>query len=66
MNQQISRLIKKLSFLGYGSFTIASIIKEIVFTDNLEAISPSTQRKLIEHLEMYEQLGTDFLQAYSK
>jgi hypothetical protein len=66
VNQQISRLIKKLSFLGYGSFAITSIINEIVSTDNLEAISPTTQLELIEHLELYEQLGTNFLQAYSK
>lgn len=66
MNQQISRLIKKLSFLGYGSFAISAIIKEIVTTDNLEVISPTIQIELIKHLEMYEQLGLDYLQAYSK
>ena len=66
MNPQISRLVKKLLFLGYGSFTIKSIIEEIVAIDKLEAIGWKTQLELIRHLEMYEQRGTDFLHAYSK
>ena len=66
MNQTISRLIKKLSFLGYGSFAIKAIVEEIITTDSLDVISSTTQIDLIKHLQMYEQLGTDYLQAYSK
>lgn len=66
MNQHINKLLNKLSFLGYGSFAIKSIIEEIVKTDNLELINATTQLKLIKQLEVYAQLGLDYQQAYSK
>ena len=66
MDQRIIKLINKLFFLGYGSFEIKNIIREIAGTDNFETISFAKRIDVIKHLEMYEQLGANYLQVYSK
>jgi len=66
MDQRITKLVKKLFFLGYGSFEVGNIIREIAGTDNLKKISISKRLEVIQHLEMYEKLGTEYLHAYSK
>lgn len=66
MEYRITKLLKRLAFLGYCSFEIKNIVQEVVGPDGFEAISFSKSAELIKHLEMYEQLGQNYLQAYSK
>lgn len=55
MEQRTEQLLKRLSFLGYRSFEIRRILQE---AHNSGGIIPT--------LEKYEQLGSHYLQAYSK
>lgn len=66
MDQRIAKLLKRLAFLGYCSFEIANIVREALGHDGFESISISKRADVIRHLEMYEQLGVNYLQAYSK
>jgi hypothetical protein len=66
MDHRITKLLKRLAFLGYCSFEIKNILQEITGQDGFEAISFSKSADVIKHLEMYEQLGQNYLQAYSK
>ncbi len=66
MKQRILRLLKRLAFLGYCHFEIESIIKEAIGVNNVDGLSNSQEASVIEHLEMYEQLGLNYLQTYSK
>ncbi|SDF00078.1 hypothetical protein [Sporomusa acidovorans] len=64
--KQITSLIKRLSFLGYCTFEIKSIIKEAIGIDIINDLSVSQEIAVIQQLEMYEQLGLNYLQTYSK
>ena len=66
MENQVNKLLKRLAFLGYCSYQIQTIVREVADCDNWAEIDPSHYGKLISHLEMYEQLGAKFLEAYSK
>ncbi|SMC99207.1 hypothetical protein [Sporomusa malonica] len=66
MKQHILRLIKRLAFLGYCTFEIESILKEAVGIDIVDDLSSTQEVALVQHLEMYEQLGLNYLQTYSK
>lgn len=66
MEQRIKRLIKRLTFLGYCTFEIKNIIKQVTGTDDLSTLDYTKEFALIGQLEMYERLGLNFLQDYSK
>lgn len=64
--QRIISLIKRLAFLGYCTFEIENIIKEAIGFDIIANLSTTQEVAVIQHLEMYEQLGLNYLQTYSK
>ncbi|MDF2571088.1 MAG: hypothetical protein K0R55_2692 [Sporomusa sp.] len=66
MKQHILRLIKRLAFLGYCTFEIESILKEAIGIDIVDDLSLNQEVAVVQHLEMYEQLGLNYLQTYSK
>lgn len=66
MDQRIIKLLKRLAFLGYCSFEITKIVEEVLGTDDVQTMSFSKRNDIIKHLEMYEQLGLNYLQCYSK
>jgi hypothetical protein len=66
MEQQIMKLLKRLAFLGYGSFEIKSIFRYAAGSDNLDELSYSQLNEVKAYLEKYEQLGSNFVAAYSK
>lgn len=63
---RIIKLMKRLFFLGYGTFQIENIIKEAIGINSISDLSLAQESAVIEHLEMYEQLGLSYLQNYSK
>lgn len=66
MKQRIFLLIKRLSFLGYCTFEIESIVKEAVGSTFVNNLNSKQEVAVVQHLEMYEQLGQSYLQTYSK
>jgi hypothetical protein len=64
--KRIIALVKRLSFLGYCTFEIENIIKEAIGIDIIGDLSNTQEVAVIQHLEMYEQLGSNYLQTYSK
>ncbi|EGO62411.1 hypothetical protein [Acetonema longum] len=66
MDQQMKRLLKRLTFLGYCSFQIQSIVTEAIGNNSFSEITSSQRAEVIRRLEMYEQLGSNYLEAYSK
>ncbi len=55
MEQRTQQLLKRLSFLGYNSLEIGRILQEA-----------RSSGGLLSTLEKYEQLGSRYLQLYSK
>lgn len=66
MNEHVARLLKRLKYLGYGSFHLKAIIREAIGMDNIKNPSHDQHLKIIEALEKYEQLGMTYLEVYSK
>ncbi|HWR42841.1 hypothetical protein [Sporomusa sp.] len=66
MKQRILTLIKRLAFLGYCTFEIESIVKEAIGSAFVNNLSRTQEVAVVQHLEMYEQLGQNYLQTYSK
>jgi hypothetical protein len=66
MKQRIRQLLKRLAFLGYGSFEIDIIIRDAAGNHSLEKMSYTQLAEVVNHLEKYELLGSDFVHAYSK
>lgn len=66
MKKHILRLINRLAFLGYCTFEIENILKEAIGIDIVDNLSTTQEVVLVQHLEMYEQLGLNYLQTYSK
>lgn len=64
--KRILSLIKRLTFLGYCAFEIERIIKEAIGIEIISNLSATQEVAVIQHLEMYEQLGLRYLQTYSK
>ncbi|TWH51584.1 hypothetical protein [Sporomusa sp. KB1] len=64
--KRIISLIKRLNFLGYCTFEIESIIKEAIGIGIISNLSSNQELAVIEHLELYEQLGLNYLNTYSK
>lgn len=64
--QRIISLVKRLAFLGYCTFEIENIIKEAIGFDIIGDLTAKQEVAIIQHLEMYEQLGLNYLQTYSK
>lgn len=55
MEQRTEQLLKRLSFLGYRSFEIRRILQEA-----------NNGTGVIATLEKYEQLGSEYINSYSK
>ncbi|HWR07721.1 hypothetical protein [Sporomusa sp.] len=66
MKQRILLLIKRLAFLGYCTFEIESIVKEAIGSTFVNNLSKTQEVAVVQHLEMYEQLGQNYLLTYSK
>lgn len=66
MDQRVIRLLKRLDLLGYRSFQIKLIIREAIGVDTIKNTSRAQYLKLIQSLEKYEQLGSTYLETYSK
>lgn len=66
MEQRMKQLFNRLAFLGYRSFDIKKIVQEAIGKENVSEINRSQSIKVIRHLEFYEQLGANFVEAYSK
>jgi hypothetical protein len=66
MEQQIKKLLKRLAFLGYGSFEIKSIFRYAAGSECLDEMSHSQLSEVKAYLEKYEQLGSNFVAGYSK
>ncbi len=66
MKQRILQLIKRLAFLGYCSFEIESIVKEAIGSTFVCNLNKSQELAVLQQLELYEQLGQNYLQTYSK
>lgn len=66
MEWRIKQLMRRLTFLGYCSFEIKSTVKNAIGNDSILDISNAEESLLVRHLEHYEQLGSLFLQTYSK
>lgn len=64
--KRIISLIKRLTFLGYCTFEIESIIKDAIGVDIVSNLSSNQEIAVIQHLELYEQLGLSYLNTYSK
>jgi hypothetical protein len=63
---RINQLIKRLSFLGYCTFQIKSILQEAGCGSDLTAGSNHQCVDTIGVLEKYEKLGMHFQNCYSK
>ena len=66
INQRINELFKKLAFLGYYQFQLNNIIQEAIGATTLEEANQAEQNRVVDFLERYEKLGTEYLLAYSK
>lgn len=55
MEQRAQQLLKRLAVLGYHSYEISRILQEA-----------NSSHGMIETLEKYEQLGSNFNRIYSK
>ena len=66
MKQRILQLIKRLAFLGYCKFEIESIVKEAIGSTFVSNLNTSQELAIVQQLELYEQLGQNYLQTYSK
>lgn len=66
MEQQIKKLLNRLAFLGYGSFEIKSIFRYAAGSECLDEMNYTQLKRVKAHLEKYEQLGSNFVAAYSK
>ena len=66
MEQRIKKRLKRLALLRYGSFEIESIIRDAAGCNSFEKMSRAQLAKVVRHLEKYELLGSNFVQAYSK
>jgi hypothetical protein len=66
MDSRTKRLVKRLTQLGYRPFQIKIIIREAIGVDNLNSADPSQYLQVFKALEKYEQLGSTYMEAYSK
>lgn len=66
MDQEIQRLFKRLTFLGYCSIHIKNMVEAVIGKDDFTILASSRRNEVIKQLEIYEQLGLNYLQAYSK
>lgn len=62
----IMHLLSRLTFLGYHRFEIKNIIKDAIGVEHVDGLNRAQAGKVIRHLKMYELLGSDYMQTYSK
>ena len=58
--KNITGLSKRLAFLGYGAFEINYIIQSVASENSIDHAA------VFDALEKYVELGTNYLQSYSK
>jgi len=66
MDNNIKRLFKRLSFLGYRAFEIESILRDAIGSAGLDIKNFHQCSTAVLVLEKYEKLGLDYLDCYSK
>ena len=66
MELQIRQMIKRLLSLGYCRFEIKNIVKDAIGNDNIDTLSLAHTKQIAAHLAMYEALGLDYVNNYSK
>lgn len=66
MELKIRQVIKRLFLLGYRKFEIQNIIKDAVGQDNIDELDFAHAKQVIQHLTMYEELGLNYVNNYSK
>jgi hypothetical protein len=66
MELQIRQMIKRLLSLGYCKFEIKNIVKDAIGNDNIDNLSLAHTKQIVQHLAMYEALGLDYVNNYSK
>ncbi|MCE5287190.1 MAG: hypothetical protein LLG02_15280 [Pelosinus sp.] len=66
MELQIRQMIKRLLSLGYCKFEIKNIVKDAIGNDNIDNLSLAHTKQIVQHLAMYEELGLDYVNNYSK
>lgn len=66
MEQRANELSRQLVFLGYGMFEIEHIMQEAAGSDNLDDNSSSRWGEVVALLEKYVELGSNYMQIYSK
>jgi hypothetical protein len=66
MEQRVHELFRQLAFLGYGMFEINHIMQEAAGDDNLKENPNSQWGEVIATLEKYVELGSNYLEVYSK
>jgi hypothetical protein len=66
MEFKIRQMIKRLLMLGYCQFEIKNIISEAIGNDHMESLSFAHANQVMEQLALYEKLGLDYMNNYSK
>ena len=66
MELQIRQMMKRLRLLGYCRFEISNIVKEAIGTDNIDNLNFAHAKQIIRQLALYEKMGLDYVNNYSK
>lgn len=66
MELQIRQMIKRLLLLGYCKFEIKNIVKDAIGNDNIDSLSLAHTKQIVRQLALYEELGLDYVNNYSK
>lgn len=66
MELKIRQMIKRLLLLGYCRFEIKNIVKEAIGSDSIDNLSLAHTKQILQHMALYEKLGMDYVNTYSK
>ncbi|EAX46685.1 hypothetical protein TcarDRAFT_0452 [Thermosinus carboxydivorans Nor1] len=66
VEKQVRKLCKQLIRLGYYPFQIRSMMQEAIGTVIMDDMDEQQQKRLVNVLQKYVELGNDFLLSYSK
>lgn len=66
MEKRIKQLCNKLIVLGYSPFQIRRILQDTVGISDMKELTGCEYDLVIDVLEEYEKLGTEYISVYSK
>lgn len=66
IEKRLEMVFKKLRFLGYQGFQIKQIVKEALGDRSWEKNNQEQNQQILQNLKKYENLGNEYLLAYSK